>query len=90
MIARVPLTPRLTFDQNVSRPAPNVETTPMPVIAIRGCIPLYTSQSSMLAAAWSGATLFLASLLYFAYFYLVRLGQPAHGASRVRAPRRLR
>jgi protein-S-isoprenylcysteine O-methyltransferase Ste14 len=31
----------------------------------------------MLAAAWSGATLFLASLLYFAYFYLVRLGQPA-------------
>lgn len=29
----------------------------------------------MLAAAWCGAALFLASLAYFAYFYLVRLGQ---------------
>ena len=31
----------------------------------------------MLAAAWCGAALFLASLTYFAYFYLVRLGQAA-------------
>jgi protein-S-isoprenylcysteine O-methyltransferase Ste14 len=31
----------------------------------------------MLAAAWSGAAVFLGSLLYCAYFYLVRLGQPA-------------
>jgi protein-S-isoprenylcysteine O-methyltransferase Ste14 len=32
----------------------------------------------MLAAAWCGAALFLASLTYFAYFYLVRLGQVEH------------
>lgn len=30
----------------------------------------------MLAAAWMGASLFLASLAYFAYFYLVVLGRP--------------
>jgi protein-S-isoprenylcysteine O-methyltransferase Ste14 len=45
----------------------------MPVIAIRGRIRFYTRR--MLAAAWCGAALFLASLAYFAYFYLVRLGQ---------------
>jgi protein-S-isoprenylcysteine O-methyltransferase Ste14 len=31
----------------------------------------------MRAATWAGAGLFLASLLYFAWFYLVWLGQPA-------------
>ena len=31
----------------------------------------------MLAVAWSGAALFLGSLLYFAYFFLVQLGRPA-------------
>jgi protein-S-isoprenylcysteine O-methyltransferase Ste14 len=31
----------------------------------------------MRAAAWAGAGLFLASLVYFAWFYLVVLGQPA-------------
>jgi protein-S-isoprenylcysteine O-methyltransferase Ste14 len=30
----------------------------------------------MLAVAWGGATLFLVSLTYFAYFYLVLLGRP--------------
>ena len=46
----------------------------MPVIAIRDRIHSYTKR--MLAAAWLGAALFFASLTYFAYFYLVALGQP--------------
>jgi methanethiol S-methyltransferase len=45
----------------------------MPVMAIRGRIPSYTRR--MLVAAWCGALLFLASLGYFAWFYLVRLGE---------------
>ena len=36
MIARVPLQPRLTWSQKRSRPTPNGETTPMPVITTRG------------------------------------------------------
>jgi protein-S-isoprenylcysteine O-methyltransferase Ste14 len=43
----------------------------MPVMAIRGRIPSYTRR--MLLAAWCGALLFLASLGYFAWFYLVAL-----------------
>jgi len=35
VIARVPLQPRLTACQNVSRPAPNCETTPMPEMTTR-------------------------------------------------------
>ena len=37
----------------------------------------------MVAVAWAGATLFLASLIYFAYFYLVWLGQPQAAIPRV-------
>ena len=73
-MARVPLTPWLMFVQNASRPAPNAETTPMPVIAIRERIHSYTMR--MLAAAWIGAGLFFASLTYCAYFHLIVLGQP--------------
>src|SRR5690349_20820888 len=36
VIARVPLCPVLMAFQNVSRPAPKADTTPMPVIAMRG------------------------------------------------------
>ena len=36
VMARVPLWPRRIASQNTSRPAPNAETTPMPVIATRG------------------------------------------------------
>ena len=35
-IARVPLTPRVTWSQKRSRPTPNGDTTPMPVMAMRG------------------------------------------------------
>jgi hypothetical protein len=35
-IVRVALHPRLTWRQNWSRPTPNGDTTPMPVIATRG------------------------------------------------------
>jgi hypothetical protein len=35
VMARVPLQPPLTNCQNRSRPTPNGETTPMPVITIR-------------------------------------------------------
>jgi hypothetical protein len=37
----------------------------------------------MVAVAWAGAALFLASLIYFAYFYLVWLGQPEAAIPRV-------
>jgi protein-S-isoprenylcysteine O-methyltransferase Ste14 len=40
----------------------------------------------MLATAWGGAALFLASLSYFAYFYLVQLGTPVPLAA-AEAPR---
>ena len=40
LIARVPLTPRLTLRQKQSRPAPNGETTPSPLITTRGEPPL--------------------------------------------------
>ena len=73
-MARVPLTPWLMFVQNASRPAPNAETTPMPVIAIRSRIHFYTMR--MLVAAWLGAGLFFASLTYCAYFHLIVLRQP--------------
>jgi methanethiol S-methyltransferase len=46
----------------------------MPVIAIRDRIHSYTKR--MLAAAWLGALLFLSSLTYFAYFYLIVLARP--------------
>ena len=36
VIARVPLQPRLTCSQNRSRPTPNGDTTPMPVITTGG------------------------------------------------------
>ena len=36
MIARVPLTPRLTLRQKQSRPAPNGDTTPSPLMTTRG------------------------------------------------------
>jgi hypothetical protein len=35
VIARVPLAPWRTCSQNVRRPTPKVDTTPIPVIAIR-------------------------------------------------------
>jgi hypothetical protein len=35
VIARVPLTPRLTWSQKRSRPTPKQELTPMPEITIR-------------------------------------------------------
>ena len=37
VIARVPLSPCETCRQNSSRPTPNGDTTPIPVIATRGC-----------------------------------------------------
>jgi protein-S-isoprenylcysteine O-methyltransferase Ste14 len=40
----------------------------------------------MIAAAWCGAALFAASLTYFAYFYLVRLGSPAETPAEALAP----
>ena len=35
----------------------------------------------MLATAWGGAVLFVASLSYFAYFYLVQLGRPVEATA---------
>jgi hypothetical protein len=36
VIARVPLTPRLTWSQKHSRPAPKHDVTPIPEITMRG------------------------------------------------------
>jgi methanethiol S-methyltransferase len=55
----------------------------MPVTAIRDRIHFYTSR--MLATAWLGAALFVISLGYFGYFYLVILEQPG-GALAAQAP----
>src|SRR5690348_11006011 len=96
--ARVPLRPRLTDDQNRSRPTPNGETTPMPVIATRGSatghlVPIIggmprlpvTQPVGHLAVATLGGLTFVASLAYFALSYTGRFGvvlDPASGPAR--------
>jgi len=40
--AQVPLAPREIASQNTSRPTPNGDTTPMPVIATRGRVILFS------------------------------------------------
>ena len=80
VIARVPLWPLLMASQNLSRPAPNAETTPMPVIATRGCFSNMRTPYNIAvrkAFAWTGALLFLVSLLSFGLVYGWRLRIPA-------------
>jgi protein-S-isoprenylcysteine O-methyltransferase Ste14 len=78
VIARVPLMPRLTWSQKVSRPTPNVDTTPMPVMAI---FTLHLLYHLAVLIAWGGAIAFATSLVYLVYFYVVILagttGDPA-------------
>jgi protein-S-isoprenylcysteine O-methyltransferase Ste14 len=72
-MARVPLWPVRMASQNVSRPTPNADTTPMPVIATRGCFNNMRARpynsAVRKAFAWTGALLFLLSLLSFGYVY---------------------
>jgi len=78
VIARVPLSPRLTASQNTSRPAPNVDTTPIPVIATRGVNKSFSIISVVQAAfVWLGGALFVASLASFVFVYAIVLGRPA-------------
>src|SRR5215212_3367491 len=76
-MARVPLWPRRIASQNTSRPAPKADTTPIPVIATRGCFKVPIIASVVKLFRWSGALLFLFSLLSFAWVYQVRLRLPA-------------
>ena len=77
VITRVPLWPSRMASQNTSRPTPNVETTPIPVIATRGCFNVLIIAPVSKLFRWVGALVFLLSLLSFAYVYVVRLGVPA-------------
>lgn len=79
VIARVPLCPFLIASQNFSRPAPKAETTPIPVIATRGWATVPIIASVRKAFAWTGALLFLLSLLSFVVVYGWRLRVPAPG-----------
>ena len=78
-MARVPLWPLRMASQNTSRPAPNAETTPMPVIATRGVFNwLLIIASVVKLFRWTGALLFLLSLLSFAVrLRLCACGVPA-------------
>ena len=93
MIAFVPLQPRLTWCQKRSRPAPNVETTPMPVMTTPG--PQADMRLTIIrrvhdprpasaierALAWTGAALFALSLGYFLYTYVVTFGEISAAAT---------
>src|SRR2546422_3021080 len=84
-MVRVPLQPRLTCSQKRSRPTPNGETTPMPVMTTLGSpewrmTATYTIWSSMTRFerlfVWVGGALFVASLAVCAYQYLFVWGSP--------------
>ena len=89
VMALVPLHPSLTRVQYSSRPTPNGETTPMPVMATRDAagshgpsyntriMPHRRSSPSLpaLLYAWLGGAVFVTSLFYFGYVYGVRLGR---------------
>jgi len=79
VIARVPLRPQRIASQYASRPVPKAETTPIPVMATRGWVtnslPIIANVTRLFR--WSGALLFLLSLLSFAVVYGWRLRTPA-------------
>ena len=87
VIARVPLQPRLTCSQKRSRPTPNGDTTPMPVMTMRG--PDGCDMHAIVAGdmadrgvfVWAGGALFVGSLAFCAVLV---------SASRWAAPRRRR
>src|SRR3954449_4789034 len=78
VMARVPLQPRATHSQKRSRPMPNGETTPMPVMTIRGermLWPIICGQRTMPALfKWSGGAIFVISLAVCLWFYLFVFG----------------
>ncbi len=47
VMARVPLSPRATPSQKRSRPTPNGETTPMPVMTTPGCLTACAGMASL-------------------------------------------
>src|SRR5205085_11369236 len=79
VIARVPLQPPLTACQKRSRPTPNGDTTPMPVITIREalapCMTHYSSAGMARAFLWLGGAVFVAALLTCMWWYLFVLGR---------------
>jgi protein-S-isoprenylcysteine O-methyltransferase Ste14 len=99
VIARVPLTPRLILRQKQSRPAPNGETTPIPLMTTRGTpldrialtiIPAVQSTGAVpqrlaRSIALGGLIFFLDALIYFAYRYEVVFARQQAGAVSTRA-----
>ena len=92
MIARVPLAPVAdVLPVGPRGPTPNVDTTPIPVIAMRSANSTFAGRNyvditrtvpvPIIAAvasglAWAEAPFFVASLAYTSYFYAVLLGDP--------------
>src|SRR5947209_3424456 len=97
-MVRVPLQPRLTCSQKRSRPTPNGETTPMPVMTTLGSpewrmTATYTIWSSMTRFdrpfVWLGGALFAASLAACAFRYLFVWGSSGDGHVDAVAPNAL-
>jgi protein-S-isoprenylcysteine O-methyltransferase Ste14 len=88
VIARTALRPERMPFQKHSRPTPKGETTPMPVMETRGVLivanrTLYyvcrMQHAARLAYVWLGGAVFVGSLLYFLWFYLVQLDRVPGG-----------
>src|SRR5262245_15897584 len=79
VMARVPLQPCATHSQKRSRPMPNGEATPMPVMTIRDALmlwPIICARSKMTALVkWSGGAIFVTSLAVCLWSYLFVLGE---------------
>src|SRR5215510_2027853 len=78
VIVRVPLQPRATHSQKCSRPMPNGETTPMPVMTIRGermLWPIIFVRVMTSLFKWSAGAIFVISLAVCLWWYLFVLGE---------------
>src|SRR2546430_1969633 len=87
VMVRVPLQPRLTCSQKRSRPTPNGETTPIPVMTTLGspewCMTATYTIWSLTRFdrlfVWLGGALFAVSLAVCAYCYLFVWGSTVEG-----------
>src|SRR5580765_8591464 len=77
VIVRVALQPPRTWSQKRSRPMPNGDTTPMPVMTTRGHHVTYAMSTFDRVLVWSGGALFALALAACAYAYLFVWSAPA-------------
>ena len=79
--ARVALQPARTWSQNRSRPTPNGDTTPMPLITTRILLSIIGDnrprECSLGTIVWLGGAAFVASLSFCGWTYLVVWSSPA-------------